>query len=62
MCSNGVLHLNAEKSRLCPGSTATEFTVLAPAAVTNIVMTMTVMIMTVYHHHQHQQRWWRYWW
>ena len=30
MCRSGVLHLNADQSRLCPGSTATEFMVLAP--------------------------------
>jgi hypothetical protein len=31
MCRSGVLHLNADQSRLYPGSTATEFVVLAPA-------------------------------
>jgi hypothetical protein len=56
MCSNSVLLLNEDQSRLCPGSAARQFKVLAPAAVTNMVMTMTVMIMRVYHHHHHQQR------
>jgi len=56
MCNNGVLYLNADEKRVCPGSTATEFMVLSPAAVTKMVMTMTVMIMTIYHHHHHQQR------
>jgi len=56
MCSNGVLYLNADQYRLRPGSTTTEFMVLAPAAVTNMVMTMAVMIMTIYHHHHQQQR------
>jgi hypothetical protein len=47
MCSSGVLCLNEHQSRLCPGSTATEFMLLAPAAVTRMVITITVMIMTV---------------
>jgi hypothetical protein len=46
--------MNADQSRLCPRNSGTEFMVLAKAAVTNMVMTMTVMIITVYHHH-HQQ-------
>jgi hypothetical protein len=31
MCSSGVQRLNADQSRVCPGSTATEFMVLVPA-------------------------------